>query len=101
MNFRYYLERKEDFMKITLYANKHCPDCPPVIEKLKANNIDFRLVELTESMDNLREFLKLRDEESFFDDAKKNDRVGVPTIMLGDREKFIDAEDGFEIEDLR
>lgn len=40
-------------------------------------------------MRNLKIYLKLRDIRPEFDEIKKNGRVGIPFIMIGNGEKFI------------
>ncbi len=67
--------------KIILFSSGKCPDCPPVIERLNKENIDYENVDITESMANLKRFLKVRDYNSYFDEIKEGNRVGVPTLM--------------------
>ena len=67
-----------------LFSSDKCPDCPPVIEKLNNENIEFENVNITESMENLKRFLKYRDSDPYFEDIKQNNRVGVPTLMKED-----------------
>ncbi len=67
--------------KLTIFTSSKCPECPPAIEKLENEGIDFRNVDITNSMAELKEFLKLRDENPYFDSIKKAGYVGVPTIM--------------------
>lgn len=64
-----------------LYGSYLCPDCPPVIEFLQNNNIDFEFVNITDSISNLKEFLYLRDNEDAFDDIKKENFVGIPCLV--------------------
>lgn len=70
--------------KLILFSSDKCPDCPPVIEKLNNENIEFENVNITESMENLKRFLKYRDSDPYFEDIKQNNRVGVPTLMKED-----------------
>lgn len=82
--------------KLILFSSDKCPDCPPVIEKLNNENIEFENVNITESMENLKRFLKYRDSDPYFEDIKQNNRVGVPTLMKEDG-TFLNPE---EIEDF-
>jgi glutaredoxin-related protein len=58
-------------------------------EFLSNNSIDFEFIDITDSMRNLKIYLKLRDTRSEFEEAKKLGRVGIPFIMIGNGEKFI------------
>jgi glutaredoxin-related protein len=58
-------------------------------EFLSQNGIEFEYIEITESMRNLKIYLKLRDTRPEFDEIKKVGRVGIPFIMINNGEKFI------------
>jgi len=58
-------------------------------EFLSDNGISFEYIDITDSMKNLKIYLKLRDTRPEFDEIKKLGRVGVPFIMIGNGEKFI------------
>jgi glutaredoxin-related protein len=67
--------------KLILFSSNKCPECPPVIEKLENEGIKFRNVDISNSIPELKEFLKLRDTKPYFDKIKKDGYVGVPTLM--------------------
>jgi len=58
-------------------------------EFLSDNGIDFEYIDITESMRNLKIYLKLRDTRPEFDEIKEKGRVGIPLIMINNGEKFI------------
>lgn len=58
-------------------------------EFLSQNNIDFLYIDITDSMLNLKRFLKYRDNRLEFEDIRKSGRVGLPCIMINKGEKFI------------
>jgi len=58
-------------------------------EFLSNNGIDFEYIEITDSMRNLKIYLKLRDTRPEFDEIKKAGRVGIPFIMIDNGERFI------------
>lgn len=74
--------------KLILFSSSKCPDCPPIIERLNEENIEFENIDITESMANLKKFLKVRDNNSYFDTIKENNKVGVPTLMDEDGNFF-------------
>lgn len=71
--------------KIKLFFSDKCPHCPPIISKLDELKIDYEKVNITNSMQELKEFLKLRDTEKFFEQIKAEGRVGVPTLLVEDK----------------
>jgi len=58
-------------------------------EFLSKNNIDYMYIDITESMRNLKIYLKLRDTRPEFDEIKEKGRVGIPLIIVGNGEKLI------------
>jgi glutaredoxin-related protein len=51
---------------------------------LLEKNIPFEYIEITDSISNLKEFLKLRDTMKGFQLAKRSHSVGVPALIIGD-----------------
>lgn len=58
-------------------------------EFLSQNNVAYTFVEITESMANLRAFLRYRDNHPAFAEVRQSGRVGIPCLVVGDDEKFI------------
>ncbi len=85
--------------KIFVFGSHHCPDCGPMREFLSDNGVDFEFIDITDSMRNLKIYLKLRDTRPEFEEIKKLGRVGIPFIMIGNGEKLIF--DKPELEDLK
>lgn len=71
-------------MNLTIFGTNACKDCLAAIEELNARNIDYTYLEFSEDINNLKEFLKLRDTEALFDEVKKEGKVGVPCFQLPD-----------------
>lgn len=68
-------------------------------EFLSNNGIEYDYIDITDSMRNLKIYLKLRDTRTEFDEIKKLGRVGIPFIMLGNGERLIFDEP--DLEELR
>jgi len=60
-----------------------------VKEFLSQNNVDFLYIDITDSMLNLKRFLKYRDNRLEFEEIKKSGRVGLPCVMINKGEQFI------------
>lgn len=75
-----------------IYGTDLCPDCVEAKKKLDEKNIPYDYVDITESIGNLKTFMKMRDEEPVFDEAKKAGAVGVPAFVLDDGEIRLEIE---------
>lgn len=84
---------------ITLYCSTYCPESQAVKKALLEEGIDFREVDITSGLTPLKEFMALREKETFFDEAKKDDRVGIPTLLIDGR--LYDVEDGLSQDFIR
>ena len=67
-----------------LYGSKHWPGCGPVKEFLDKNNVDYTYVDITESMKNLKEFLKIRDTHDVYRGIRGRSMVGIPMLKIGE-----------------
>ncbi|MCR8968621.1 hypothetical protein [Facklamia sp. 7083-14-GEN3] len=68
-----------------VYFSDKCPDTEGFISRLDKMQVSYEAVNITESMKNLKDFLKLRDSRSEFDEAKKNGYVGIPILYSNDQ----------------
>ena len=75
-----------------IYGTDLCPDCVEAKKKLDEKNIPYDYVDITASIGNLKAFMKMRDEEPAFDDAKKAGAVGVPAFVLDDGDIRLEIE---------
>ncbi len=65
---------------LKIYGSKLCPDCVAFKKALDANGAGYEFVDITESMQKLKEFLKKRDTDPVFADARENGYVGIPAL---------------------
>jgi glutaredoxin-related protein len=65
-------------------------------EFLSNNGINFEYIDITDSMKNLKIYLRLRDTRPEFEEVKKIGRVGIPFIMIGNGEKLIFEQPGLD-----
>ncbi len=77
---------------ITVYTSPLCPDCRECKANFDAHGIAYEEVDMTASMANLKEFLKLRDSEPVFAPCKERGSVGVPAIVKEDGSIELDWE---------
>ena len=84
-------------MKCKAYISDKCEESMLAKEILDKTDFEIVYINITESMENLGSFLKLRDTHPFFDSAKLDKRVGVPTLVFGENEFFFDVESGVDL----
>lgn len=60
-----------------------CPDCFQVKAQLK-DNPKYELVDIGEHVRNLKEFLRLRDNNPAFDKVKARGTIGIPCFVMED-----------------
>ena len=81
-----------------------CPDCLDAESVLKQACIPFEYVDITGSVDNLKLFLKLRDNRPEFKKLKEEGYVGIPCFLMDDdtilfdENKIIEAQEEAEQE---
>lgn len=80
------------------YGTMLCPDCLRAREALNAAGVLFEYVDITVSMKNMREFLRLRDSSRVFDEVRRAGSVGIPcflkedgTVLLGAKQLLEEA----------
>lgn len=61
-----------------------CPDCVEAESVLKQACIPFEYVDITESTDNLKLFLQLRDNRQEFKQLKEDGYIGIPCFLMED-----------------
>ncbi len=66
-----------------VYVMATCPDCTQVKAQL-ADNPRYELIDIGDHVRNLKEFLRLRDNNSAFDEAKAHGWIGIPCFLLED-----------------
>ena len=69
---------------LKVYGSPLCPDCTACKAAFDANGIVYDFVDVTGSMHNLKEFLKCRDTNEVFTDARQNGYVGIPALIRED-----------------
>lgn len=87
--------------RITFFGSPHWPGCEPVKEFLSENNIEFNYVDITESMFNLKRFLKYRDNNEVFDNIRRKNMVGIPVVMINNGQKFFFKVEEEDLDELR
>lgn len=67
-----------------VYGSKICSGCREFKAMAEQRGLEVEFVEITESVANLRAFLKLRDENPLFDTMRAEGRIGIPVFVNDD-----------------
>ena len=77
---------------LKIYGSAMCPDCQECKENFDANGIEYTMIDINESLRNLKEFLSLRDSLPVFEHCKEIGDIGLPTLVKEDGTVFLDWE---------
>lgn len=69
---------------LKIYGSMLCKDCVECVENLKKADVEFEFCDFADSLLNLKEFLKIRDENELFNAVREKGSIGIPTIVKED-----------------
>ena len=73
-----------------IYGTVLCGDCRDCKNDLDEAGIDYNFLDITQELQNLKEFLKIRDTNPLFQEVKENGGIGIPCIIKDDGEVTLD-----------
>ena len=79
--------------ELTLYYSSLCPDTVPFKAAMERLGMTAREVDITASMRNLKEFLRVRDGEEVFIPRKEQGMVGIPCLVTNKGEYLFEVSD--------
>jgi glutaredoxin-related protein len=74
---------------LKIYGSMMCPDCVACREDLDRAGVAYEYLDFSDSLLNLKEFLKLRQLPEF-DQVKENGSIGIPCILREDGSVTLD-----------
>jgi glutaredoxin-related protein len=60
------------------------------VADLKKANVEFEFCDFADNLHYLKEFLKIRDESSLFNQVREKGSIGIPTIVKADGSVCLD-----------
>ena len=78
---------------LKIYGSMLCKDCVECVADLKKANVEFEFLDFADSLLNLKEFLKLRDDGPLFDSVREKGSIGIPAIVREDGSLTLDWEE--------
>lgn len=81
-------------MKATIYGAMICADCAELKEWFAAHpeKTGWTWVEITESTQNLKDFLAVRDKSPVFEEVRTEGYIGIPCFVMENGEVILDAQ---------
>ena len=61
-----------------------CEDTVNVLETLKSKGVEFEYVNILDSLENLKEYLSLRDTKPCYESVKECNGIGIPCFVKED-----------------
>lgn len=78
---------------LKIYGSMLCKDCVECVDDLKKAEVEFEFLDFADSLLNLKEFLKIRDENPLFDAVREKGSIGIPAIVKEDGSVTLDWEE--------
>jgi len=77
---------------LKVYGSEMCPDCINCKRNFDDNGIEYTYIDINKDLKDLKDFLKMRDENPIFDRLKAIGDIGIPAIVMEDDTVFTDWE---------
>lgn len=77
---------------LTIYGSEMCPDCRACKANFDRYGIAYTFEDITQSLPNLKKFLKYRDTDPAFDSIRGSGKIGIPACVREDGTIFTDWE---------
>ena len=75
-----------------IYGSMLCKDSVACCAALDAAGVGYTFLSITDELQNLKDFLRLRDGNPLFDDARAAGSIGIPYLVLEDGTATFDWE---------
>ena len=69
---------------LKIYGSMLCPDCIKCRDALDRVGVAYVYLDFSEDLNNLKEFLALRDGSALFDEIRQSGKIGIPCILRED-----------------
>lgn len=78
---------------LKIYGMQICPDCVECLRALDQAGIAYEFLDFAEATQNLKDFLKLRQDSPLFDPVRAAGNIGIPCIQREDGSITLDWQD--------
>lgn len=77
---------------LKIYGSMLCPDCVQCRADLDRAGVEYEYLDFGDSLMNLKEFLKIRDNSPLFDASREAGSIGIPCVVEADGNISLDWE---------
>lgn len=75
---------------VKIYGSMLCPDCVRCREELDRAEVAYIYLDFADDLQNLKEFLAIRDGSALFDAPREKGSIGIPCIVKEDGSVTLD-----------
>lgn len=75
---------------LKIYGSMLCPDCVKCRMDLDQAGIPYEFLDFSENLMNLKDFLRIRDGNPLFDEARAEGNIGIPCLVKEDASVLLD-----------
>ena len=87
--------------KLIVYGSLHCPDTQAALKKLTESKIEYEFKNISGELENLKEFLKLRDTNTLYERIRQEGRIGIPCFVQQKEKITLNLVDVLEAKGMR
>lgn len=69
---------------IKIYGSMLCPDCVQCRKDLDEAGTAYEFLDFFDNLQNLKDFLKIRDGNPIFESIREEGKIGIPCILRED-----------------
>lgn len=75
---------------LKIYGMRICPDCEACLHDLDQAGVVYEFLDFAQATENLKAFLKLRQDSPLFDPVRAAGNIGIPCIQREDGSLTLD-----------
>lgn len=75
---------------IKIYGSMLCKDCLQCRSDLDGADVAYQYLDFADDLQNLKDFLTVRDNNPLFDEARRQGGIGIPCIVKEDGSVTLD-----------
>ncbi len=79
-------------MKVIMTGSHLCIDTLEAIYKFREHNIPFEYVDISASLDHLKDYLKIRENDPMYQPVRADGYLGIPLFTFDDGTKTLDLQ---------
>ena len=78
---------------VKIFGSMLCKDCVECHQKLTEAGVEFQFLDFADDLQNLKDFLRIRDTEQMFEPFRGEGKIGIPCMIKEDGTITLDLDD--------